>query len=225
MNIGWLLWWRRVSVSPAAAVDGPGATMRRRLLLQRLVGPIAVLVGVPVLVLGLTVGTAAASGAGVVTNYISPSISQPDVIATGPDGALWFTNFGNNSIGRITTAGKVTNYTGTGISNPWVITAAPDGALWFVNYSNKSIGRITTTVTPKIGSFTPHSGPVGATVTITGQNLSGATKVKFNGTPATIVSDTATQIVTHVPAGATTGHLSVTTPAGTATSSGTFTVT
>ena len=36
----------------------------------------------------------------------------------GPDGALWFTNYGNNSIGRITTAGAVTNYTGTGIDAP-----------------------------------------------------------------------------------------------------------
>src|SRR5262245_41200508 len=72
------------------------------------------------------------------------------------------------SIGRITIAGKVTNYTGTGISQPWVIAAGPDGALWFTNIANNSIGRITATVTPKISSFTPHSGPVGATVTITG---------------------------------------------------------
>jgi uncharacterized protein (TIGR03437 family) len=90
---------------------------------------------------------------------------------------------------------------------------------------NSSIGRITTTVTPNIIRFTPTSGAAGTTVTITGQNLSRATQVAFNGTPATIVSDTATQIVTTVPAGATTGHISVTTRAGTATSTRTFTVT
>ena len=39
-------------------------------------------------------------------------------IAAGPDGALWFTNYGNNSIGRITTTGVVTNYTGPGIGEP-----------------------------------------------------------------------------------------------------------
>jgi hypothetical protein len=39
------------------------------------------------------------------------------------------------------------------------------------------------------------------------------------------MSDTATKIVTQVPAGAATGHLSVTTPAGVATSTATFTVT
>jgi uncharacterized protein (TIGR03437 family) len=62
-------------------------------------------------------------------------------------------------------------------------------------------------------------------VTITGQNLSSATKVAFDGTPATIVSDTATQIVTTVPSGAATGAITVTTPAGTATSQASFTVT
>ena len=62
-----------------------------------------------------------------------PGIDDPVGIAAGPDGALWFTNYGNNSIGRITTTGAVTNYTGTGISLPFGITAGPDGALWFTN--------------------------------------------------------------------------------------------
>ena len=68
----------------------------------------------------------------------------PYGITSGPDGALWFTNSGNNSIGRITTGGTVTNYTGTGISGPEGITSGPDGALWFTNSGNNSIGRITT---------------------------------------------------------------------------------
>ena len=80
-----------------------------------------------------------------VTNYTGTGISDPSGIAAGPDGALWFTNYGNNSIGRITTAGTVTNYTGTGISSPAGIAAGPDGALWFTNCGNNSIGRITTT--------------------------------------------------------------------------------
>jgi len=64
---------------------------------------------------------------------------------------LWFTNSGNNSIGRITTTGTITNYTGTGISDPTEITAGPDGAMWFTNtgtgsvIANGSIGRISMT--------------------------------------------------------------------------------
>ncbi len=79
---------------------------------------------------------------------------------------------------------------------------------------------------PAISSFTPVSGSVGMAVTITGTNLTGATAVAFNGTPAssfTVVS--ATQITAVVPVGATTGKVTVTTPGGTATSSGSFTVT
>ena len=74
----------------------------------------------------------------------APASTSPHGITAGPDGALWFTNYGNNSIGRITTAGVVTNYTGPGIDGPDGITAGPDGALWFTNYGNNSIGRITT---------------------------------------------------------------------------------
>jgi hypothetical protein len=62
-------------------------------------------------------------------------------------------------------------------------------------------------------------------VTITGQNLSDATAVAFDGAEAAIVSATATQIVTTVPAGAATGCITVTTPAGTAMSHTSFTVT
>ena len=36
--------------------------------------------------------------------YADPSIDAPAGIAVGPDGALWFTNYFGNSIGRITTA-------------------------------------------------------------------------------------------------------------------------
>ena len=59
---------------------------------------------------------------------------------------MWFTNPGNNSIGRITTSGVVTNYTSPTIDLTYggSITAGPDGALWFTNLGNNSIGRITT---------------------------------------------------------------------------------
>src|SRR5487761_1789928 len=93
-----------------------------------------------------------AAGAGRATT--SPSISQPWDITTGPDGALWFTNFENNTIGRITTSGTITSYTGPGISEPYGITAGPDGALWFTNYLGDSIGRITTS-----GTVTNYTDP------------------------------------------------------------------
>ncbi len=42
--------------------------------------------------------------AGVITNFPNVNIHTPEGIVAGPDGAMWFTNYGNNSIGRITTS-------------------------------------------------------------------------------------------------------------------------
>jgi hypothetical protein len=79
-----------------------------------------------------------------------------------------------------------------------------------------------TGVAPTITSFTPASGPMGTSVTINGTNFTGATAVTFNGSAANFTVTSATAIQTTVPAGATTGPLSVTTSGGTATSTNNF---
>jgi hypothetical protein len=62
-------------------------------------------------------------------------------------------------------------------------------------------------------------------VVITGSKFTGATAVTFNGTPVTSFTvDSPTQITAVVPAGATSGPISVTTPLGSATSATSFTV-
>ncbi len=81
---------------------------------------------------------------------------------------------------------------------------------------------------PTISGFTPLSGIVGQSVTITGTNFSTTAAnniVKFNGVVATISgTPTATSIVTTVPTGATTGKITVTVGTATATSTNNFTV-
>jgi uncharacterized protein (TIGR03437 family) len=68
----------------------------------------------------------------------------------------------------------------------------------------------------------PTFGKVGNRITILGTDLTGATSVTFNGTPApfTILSPTA--ITATVPVGATAGQIRVTTPSGTLKSNVTF---
>ena len=70
----------------------------------------------------------------------------------------------------------------------------------------------------------PSSGTVGTAIVITGQNFTGATAVAFNGVAASFTANSATQITATVPAAATTGPITVTTPGGTAQSATTFTV-
>jgi subtilase family serine protease len=79
---------------------------------------------------------------------------------------------------------------------------------------------------PTVTSFSPTSGPVGTSVTITGTSFTGATSVQFSGTAAaTYTVNSSTQITATVPTGATTGPISVTNGSGTGTSSSSFTVT
>ena len=85
------------------------------------------------------------------------------------------------------------------------------------------------TLPPIISSFAPVSGPVGTSVTILGNNFSpasGITSVAFNGVNAPgFTVDSNTQIRASVPAGATTGKISVVGANGAGLSQNVFTVT
>jgi uncharacterized protein DUF4082/Big-like domain-containing protein/IPT/TIG domain-containing protein len=80
-------------------------------------------------------------------------------------------------------------------------------------------------VRPKINGFSPTSGPVGTTVTIVGSGFTGAILVRFNTTSAVFTVVSSTKITATVPAGATTGRISVLTSGGSAFTPSSFTVT
>ena len=80
------------------------------------------------------------------------------------------------------------------------------------------------TVTPAITSFAPAIGSVGTGVTINGTNFTGATTVSFGGRAATFTVSNSGTVTATVPAGATTGPITVTTLDGTATSAASFTI-
>ncbi len=99
-------------------------------------------------------------------------------------------------------------------------------------YSYDEVGNLTgitrgNAALVSVIEFTPNGGIVGTPVTIYGTGFSvtpGQNTVKFNGVTAAVTSSTATEIVTSVPAGATTGPISVTSPAGHASSSTSFVI-
>ncbi|MBC7882256.1 MAG: IPT/TIG domain-containing protein [Anaerolineae bacterium] len=126
-----------------------------------------------------------------------------------------------------------TNATITSISSTQIRATVPAGATTgFIrvttsggNFDESSLPFVVTAGAPQIVSFSPTSGPVGTSVTITGANFNGATSVTFNGTTSSFVVDNTAQIRATVPSGATSGQITVTTPTGSATSTDTYTVT
>jgi hypothetical protein len=96
---------------------------------------------------GGTVGNGGAGGTTtctIVEFHLPTANSSPAGIAVGPDGNLWFTEYGGNKIGRITTTGTISEYElPTANSAPLGITAGSDGNLWFTEQGNDKIGRIT----------------------------------------------------------------------------------
>jgi streptogramin lyase len=87
--------------------------------------------------------------AGALTDFVVPwADNGPHGIVSGPDGALWFTDFQNNAIGRITVDGTFSEEMvaplfgeGGGVSH---IAAGADGSLWFT-LSFGGLGSVTTT--------------------------------------------------------------------------------
>jgi hypothetical protein len=79
-------------------------------------------------------------------------------------------------------------------------------------------------VLPAIMDVSPASGLIGDTVTITGTTFTGLVSVRFGAAAAGVVSDSDSEVVVTVPAAGTTGPVTLTTAAGTATSPTAFEV-
>lgn len=109
-----------------------------------------------------------------------------------------------------------------------VIDANGDAAIYQYDATGNllSIARGSAT-TVSIIEFTPDSGAVGGTVTISGTGFSATPSqnaVSFNGMAATVQSATPNVLVVSIPAGATTGPIAVTSPLGNASSATVFVV-
>ena len=79
------------------------------------------------------------------------------------------------------------------------IAAGPDGAMWFTDAGHQHDRQDHHQRHPPDRRQDPPQGRPGTLVTITGRNLADASRVAFHGAPATIVSDTATNVVATSP--------------------------
>ncbi|WP_245615880.1 IPT/TIG domain-containing protein, partial [Andreprevotia chitinilytica] len=90
-----------------------------------------------------------------------------------------------------------------------------------------SVGKGSTATTLTVGDFSPNQAPIGATVTLNGTGFSptaASNTVKFNGVAATVTSASVNQLVVNVPAGASTGPVSIQNANGIVATSQPFTV-
>lgn len=112
----------------------------------------------------------------------------------------------------------------TGVGEPFVLPLATGSVvvqgLWSNAANNGTGGCVQSgsivTFPPTVKLVSPGSATVGASLTVLGTNLGGATSVTVGGAPAAITSDTDTELVVTVPANAQSGAVEVTTSQGSA---------
>jgi len=161
------------------------------------------------------------------------------------DGNFYGTTVGvdneiNGSIFQLTPAGNLTmlhKFNGTDGLSPIMLIQDTNGTLYGVTsgggdvycgydptYGCGTVFSLDVGLGPFVETV-PAVGPIGAPVTVLGTNLKGVKSVKFNGVAAQFKTKYGSEILTTVPAGATTGTVTVTGRDGTLVSNVPFTVT
>jgi hypothetical protein len=167
----------------------------------------------------------AASGAAVSITGFSPSSGAPGtqvtINGTGFLGtqSVTFNGSPSNALTVFSDA-QIVAQVPQGATSGVIQVTAPGGSA----FSTASFTVLTMSNLPIVSSFSPLSGKAGDQVVISGQNLQPATSILFGNTPASFSFDSPGQIVTNVPNGAISAQITVSTPAGSATSQGVFTV-
>jgi subtilisin-like proprotein convertase family protein len=171
--------------------------------------------------------SATSTNSAVFTVSLSAPSPQPVTFsfATSAGTAALSSDFPNLS-GPITIAAGVTSQSiVVPVFGDTVVEANETFFVTLSNVNNATPGDVTGTGTivnddaatpaPQVLAVTPGSALRNADVVIVGLNFAGATSVKFNGVAATFIVTSPNRITAKVPATATTGALTITTPAGT----------
>ncbi len=89
------------------------------------------------------------------TEYTIPTTVNPHGLTIGPDGNVWFAEYGGTSVGQMALDGGLGGFP-VGASS-WQIVTGPDGNLWFPENGASMIGRITPTGTVSAWPVTGNS--------------------------------------------------------------------
>ncbi|MGA8150428.1 MAG: choice-of-anchor tandem repeat GloVer-containing protein [Terriglobales bacterium] len=149
----------------------------------------------------------------------------PIALMQGTDGNFYGTTyqggaFNKGTVFQMTRGGKVTtlrSLSGSdGIKPEAPLMQATDGNFYGTTaFTHGTVFRLSMGLGPFV-KLLPAVGQVGSVVQILGNNLTGSTRVTFNGVPSTnFIVVSATLIYANVPTGATTGPVRVKTPSGT----------
>lgn len=184
-----------------------------------------------VVIYGIDSGNSGGAGDGLSITAFTPEegAEGTSVTITGSGFDLTATNniVKFNGIAATVTASTATSITSSvpadAITGPITVTLGGNTATSATDFVVPGTGN-----TLIISAINPSSGAVGTVVTISGAKFDAVAAnntVKFNGVTAVVASSTSSTIKTTVPAGATTGKVSVTAGGQTVTSAASFTVT
>lgn len=76
------------------------------------------------------------------TVLLRNGLSDPKGIATGPDGSLYVSNFGDSSIARVDSSGRVEPFVNTGLNKPTALLATSDGGLLVADSGSNRILKV-----------------------------------------------------------------------------------
>ncbi len=75
---------------------------------------------------------------------VADGAAGPYALTTGPDGALWFTEYKADRIGRITPDGRITEFPlPDRAARPHAVTVDGRGTAWFTEWGGNRVGAIT----------------------------------------------------------------------------------
>ena len=162
------------------------------------------------------------------TMFFVPPVITNIAPATGRSGTnVWISGSSFAGATAVTFNG-VPAATYSVLTNWSILATAPvgvsSGPIWVTAPAGTTMSATSFLVAPTFSGFSPASGPVSTLVTITGADFNvGTPVVRFNGVQATSVSVVnSSQLMAAVPAGATTGLISVTTTDGSDTNANLF---